>query len=124
MHPRLKLAGAALAGILATVAVGGIAVASMDNGLGHLGRADANGDGQITRAEWVAAANTRFERLDADKDGKLTAAEMPRHHGRGDRHRGHHGPRGGGSDGDGAGPPAPPPGNAQPVAPATPAPQR
>lgn len=107
MNPRLKLAGAALAGILATVAIGGVAIASMDKGLGRLGRADANNDGQITRAEWVQAANARFDRLDADKDGKLTAAELPKH-GRG-HHRGHRGPRDGGPDWDRGGPPPPSP---------------
>lgn len=32
---------------------------------------DADGDGVITRQEWMA----RFDRLDTDHDGKLTAAE-------------------------------------------------
>ena len=122
MNQKLKLAGAALAGIVATVAAGGIAVASMDNGLGRLGRADANSDGQITRAEWVQAANARFDRLDANKDGKLVGDELPKHGPRGP-HRGHHGPHDGGPGWDGA-PPPPPPGASQPAAPASPAPQK
>lgn len=51
---------------------------------------DANGDGAIDRTE--AAAHPRlaqkFDQLDTDKDGKLTAAERPQ------RKRGHHGGRG------------------------------
>lgn len=110
MNQKLKFAGAALAGIVATLAAGGIAMASMDNGLGRMGRADANNDGQITRAEWVQAAAVRFDKFDANKDGKLVAAELPKKHGRGP-HRGH-GPRNGGSDN--ASPTAAP----QPAAPA------
>lgn len=120
MNQKLKLAGAALAGILATVAAGGVAVASMDNGLGRVGRADANNDGQITRAEWVQAANARFDRLDANKDGKLVGDELPKHGPRGP-HRGHHGPHDGDAGWDHG---APPPGAPQPAAPASPAPQK
>jgi hypothetical protein len=118
MNQKLKLVGAALAGIVATVAAGGIAMASMDNGLGRMGRADANNDGQISRAEWVQAATARFDKFDANKDGKLVAAELPRGHGRGHGHRGRHG--GPDRDQDGA-PPQPAP---QPAAPASPAPQK
>ncbi|MEP9357185.1 hypothetical protein [Sphingomonas sp. KR3-1] len=92
MNHKLQLVGATLAGVLVTVAAGGIAVASMggDRGMGPFARADANGDGVITRAEWIAAANARFDKFDANKDGKLIVGEIPpppRHHGR------HHGPR-------------------------------
>jgi len=120
MNQKLKLAGAALAGIVATVAAGGIAMASMDHGLGRMGRADINNDGQITRAEWVQAATVRFDRLDANKDGKLVADEMPRGHGYGHGHRGRHG---GGPDRDegGAAPQQP---AQQPVAPPSPTPQK
>jgi hypothetical protein len=124
MNQRLKIAGAALAGIVATVAAGGIAIASMDNGLGGFGRADANNDGQITRAEWVQAATARFDRFDANKDGKLIGDELPKH-GRGgpDGHHGHRGPHGGGPDWDRGGPPPPPDAAApQPGAPAAAAP--
>jgi len=117
MTLRPKLVSAALAAIL-TLGIGGAAVAGMTDLPGRLDPADANDDGQITRAEWVQAANARFNRLDADKDGKLTAAEMPRRHG----HRGHHGPHRGGPHWGPGGPDldqdGPPPG-----APATPAPQ-
>ncbi|AQR72766.1 hypothetical protein [Sphingomonas sp. LM7] len=111
---KLKLTAAALAAVaVATLAAGGIAMASMDNGLGRMGRADANNDGQISRAEWVQAATARFDRFDADKDGTLVAAELPKKHGRGR----HHGPRDGNRDwAPGAAP--------QPAAPASPAPQQ
>jgi hypothetical protein len=38
-------------------------------------RADANGDGTVTRAEAEAQTRKRFERLDANGDGKLAADE-------------------------------------------------
>ena len=40
-------------------------------------RADANGDGVVTRAEAAAAADARFTALDRNRDGKLSADEMP-----------------------------------------------
>ena len=40
-------------------------------------RADANGDGVITRAEFDAEAAARFDRMDADKEGKIDKSEMP-----------------------------------------------
>jgi len=106
MNHKLQLVGATLAGVLVTVAAGGIAVASMGKGpMGPFARADANGDGTITRAEWVAAANARFDQFDTNKDGKLIVGEIPpppRGHGR------HHGPRGfdGPEDGPDAAAPA------------------
>lgn len=39
-------------------------------------RADANGDGKVTRQEMIAKAPAWFERADADKDGKVSKAEM------------------------------------------------
>ncbi|MET0245343.1 MAG: hypothetical protein ABW182_01220 [Sphingomonas sp.] len=42
---------------------------------GMLMRADSNGDGVITREEFIAASDARFARMDVEKDGKLTAAE-------------------------------------------------
>jgi hypothetical protein len=40
------------------------------------GRADANGDGVLSRDEAMAQADARFDRLDAKKDGKLTPDEL------------------------------------------------
>lgn len=36
---------------------------------------DANGDGRITRDEFVAGMLRRFDRMDANHDGQLTSAE-------------------------------------------------
>lgn len=49
---------------------------------------DANNDGVITRAEFLAGPTAMFERLDANRDGQLSAAERPQ---RPERHswRGH-----------------------------------
>lgn len=43
---------------------------------GPMMRADTNGDGQISRAEFVAEADARFQQMDADHDGTLTRDEM------------------------------------------------
>lgn len=93
MNHKLQLVAATLAGVLVTVAAGGIAMAGMGRGpMGPFARADANGDGVVTRAEWVAAANARFDKFDTNKDGKLVIGEIPpapsREHGR------RHGPHG------------------------------
>ncbi len=52
-----------------------------DHGPGQL---DKNGDGVIDRNE--AAADPKlagaFDQIDTDKDGKLSRAELPRHHGK------------------------------------------
>ncbi|HEX6975350.1 MAG TPA: hypothetical protein VF147_13190 [Vicinamibacterales bacterium] len=41
----------------------------------RLRRMDVNRDGALTRDEWRGAADM-FDRIDADKDGKLTPAEL------------------------------------------------
>lgn len=38
-------------------------------------RADTNGDGQLSLGEMTAQAMTRFDRMDANKDGAIDAAE-------------------------------------------------
>jgi hypothetical protein len=38
---------------------------------------DTNGGGVLTRDEAMAQADARFDRMDANKDGKLTPDEMP-----------------------------------------------
>lgn len=50
-------------------------VAGRGRGSGMVARADADGDGQVTLAEVEAQARARFERMDADKDGVVTADE-------------------------------------------------
>lgn len=37
---------------------------------------DANKDGKVSAAEHAAGARSMFEQMDADRDGKVTAAEM------------------------------------------------
>jgi len=102
MNHRLQLVAATLAGVLVTVAAGGIAFASMDHGMRM---------GPFARAEWIAAANARFDKFDTNKDGKLVVGEVPPAPSRdfGPRHGPH------GLDGPEDGPAAPeqaPPGNA------------
>ena len=48
-------------------------------------KADANGDGRISRDEFLARAAARFDRLDANKDGALTTDELRAGHHRGGR---------------------------------------
>jgi hypothetical protein len=43
---------------------------------GRPARGDANGDGLISRAEYDGQAARMFDRLDADHDGAISAAEM------------------------------------------------
>lgn len=45
---------------------------------GAMMRADANGDGVITRQEVIDQATKRFDRMDLNHDGKLDAGEMQR----------------------------------------------
>lgn len=42
------------------------------------GHTDADGNGSVSRQEWLAAAGARFDRLDANKDGVLTRDELSR----------------------------------------------
>ena len=39
--------------------------------------ADADSDGSITQAEFASAALARFDRVDANKDGTISAEERP-----------------------------------------------
>ncbi|MFL0585802.1 hypothetical protein [uncultured Sphingomonas sp.] len=64
------LAGTAISG--AAIAQTAAPTAATQRGPGA---ADTNRDGVVTRAEALAAADARFDRLDADKNGKLTAGE-------------------------------------------------
>lgn len=42
----------------------------------HFARRDADNDGRLSLAEFQAGGTKRFERLDADKNGTVTRAEM------------------------------------------------
>jgi Ca2+-binding EF-hand superfamily protein len=47
-------------------------------GAARLGRdADTNRDGTVTQAEFASAALARFDRVDVDKDGTISANERP-----------------------------------------------
>ncbi len=46
-------------------------------GAGMMRMADANGDGIVTRAEYMAAVDARFDRMDRNHDGVLSPDEMP-----------------------------------------------
>ena len=53
------------------------------DGMGMMRTADANGDGVITRDEYIAATDARFARMDRNGDGVLDDSERP--HWRGPR---------------------------------------
>jgi hypothetical protein len=58
----------------------GVAMAQPAPGGGmrdFIAQADANHDGNITRAEWDAARAARFTQQDANRDGQLSADERP-----------------------------------------------
>lgn len=54
-------------------------------GEGFLKRLDADGDGKVSKAEALAKATERFDRVDANKDGFITSDEIAA----GQGHRGH-----------------------------------
>ena len=47
-----------------------------------LGRLDADKDGKVSKAEALAKATERFDRVDANNDGFITAEELAARHGR------------------------------------------
>ena len=94
-------------GLAATATlIGGAAIAAhaADEGNGPAGwllkHGDTNGDGAISRDEFLAKAAEHFARDDANKDGKLTGDEvtamMAAHHGGRMRQGDHRGGPGGG----------------------------
>ena len=62
---------------LASFAVTMLATAAFAQGGGGMGlmRADTNGDGMVSRAEAAAQAAARFDKMDTNKDGTLSADE-------------------------------------------------
>lgn len=62
----------AIAALVGSFALSGAALAGDDK----LDRLDADKDGKITAAEYTAGSKTAFDKLDANADGKVTAAEM------------------------------------------------
>lgn len=68
------------AALLSLVAAGGVAAQSQTAARPAPGgaermRPDADGDGNLTRAEAMAAAAARFARMDANSDGRIDAAD-------------------------------------------------
>ena len=61
----------AIAALVGSFALSGAALAGDDKL-----SLDADKDGKITAAEYTAGAKTSFDKLDANADGKVTAAEM------------------------------------------------
>jgi len=66
---------AAAAALLASA---GAAFAQMPAPADIIKNWDKNGDGAVDKAEWTAAGRPaeRFDAVDANKDGKVTAAEL------------------------------------------------
>lgn len=65
-----------VAAALSTTLLAGTALAAQDQPhRDPLARADANGDGVVTRDEMLADVDARFAQLDANKDGKITGDE-------------------------------------------------
>jgi Ca2+-binding EF-hand superfamily protein len=62
----------AIAALVGSFALSGAALAGDDK----LDRLDADKDGKITAAEYSAGSKSAFDKLDANADGKVTAAEM------------------------------------------------
>jgi hypothetical protein len=56
----------------------GAAVFGLLNDAEPVSSADANLDGRVTKAEFLAAADRRFKKLDRNGDGKLTIEELPK----------------------------------------------
>jgi len=50
------------------------------HGMMMMAKADTNGDQQISKAEFTAAALARFDTADANKDGKVTKEERQAAH--------------------------------------------
>lgn len=63
---------------IVVLAAAGTASAQMPAPADMIKSWDKNGDGAVTRDEWTAAGRPaeRFDIIDANKDGKITAAEL------------------------------------------------
>lgn len=67
--------------LLAAPASAGHHKSGEESGKGKQGRfakTDTNGDGVISRAEFMAVAAKRFDKMDANSDGSLSKDEMKR----------------------------------------------
>lgn len=71
---------AVLAAVCASVLFAQVANAQtviVSSAMGRLAEADANGDGRVTRAEFLAARAAQFDRFDRNRDGVLTLVDSP-----------------------------------------------
>ncbi|WCL55725.1 hypothetical protein [Gimibacter soli] len=50
----------------------------MRGGFDHFAKADANGDGAVSKDEMTAALQAHFGKYDANKDGKIVLGELPK----------------------------------------------
>src|SRR5687767_4633680 len=68
--------------MVTTLALGGAALAQpgAHGPHGKLERLDADKDGKVTLAEMKSEAGRKFAQLDADKNGRVTEAEITAHH--------------------------------------------
>ena len=68
----------AAAAAVAIAAAAGAAQAQMPAPADLIKNWDKDGDGAVSKEEWVAAGRPaeRFDAVDANKDGKITAAEL------------------------------------------------
>jgi Ca2+-binding EF-hand superfamily protein len=74
----VSIRNAAVAGtLLLSAAFSAAAPASVDKEFSMM---DANKDGKVSAAEHAAGARSMFEQMDADRDGKVTAEEMAAAH--------------------------------------------
>ena len=66
------------AAAIAVLAAAGTASAQMPAPADMIKAWDRNGDGGVSKDEWVAAGRPaeRFDLIDANKDGKITATEL------------------------------------------------
>ncbi|QNQ07605.1 EF-hand domain-containing protein [Sphingomonas alpina] len=70
-----------IAAALASTALAGAAIANPPGQAGRsagMMRADTDGDGSISRSEYMAQAEARFARMDANGDGQIAGDEMRR----------------------------------------------
>ena len=63
-------------GLLALVA-SGVAGAQVERTGDYLSKMDGDGDGRVSRAEYLAWMGYAFEKMDRDGDGVLSPAELP-----------------------------------------------
>jgi hypothetical protein len=51
-----------------------------DHGHAYFMRADTNGDGFISKAEWRTQSDKKFDEIDTNHDGKVSRDEMKAYH--------------------------------------------